>query len=96
MKFLLFFFFLKSAPFLVLPQMRGFFFKEKRQFWMLQLDCVQSLLELLTFAPDKHRFFFSGQQQRLQIQPISGEMTASAARLPPGPRHDTPRCFQAP
>lgn len=70
------------------------FCEVKKQFWMLQLDCLQPLLELLTFAPDKH--CSSVQQQRLQIQPISGEMTASAVRLPRGPRRATPRCFQEP
>lgn len=69
------------------------FFSRKKQLWMLQLDCVEFLLKLLTFAPDKH--CFPVQRQRLQIHPISGEMAASAVRPPPGP-HATPRCFREP
>lgn len=72
---------------------KDIFFEEKKQLWMLQLDCVESLLKLLTFAPDKH--CFPVQRQRLQIHPISGEMAASAVRPPPGP-HATPRCFREP
>lgn len=69
------------AFFFFLPQMR--FSEEGKQSRMLQLDCVQSLLELLTFGPGERRS--PVQQQRLQIQPISGEMTASAVPRPAPP-----------
>lgn len=53
----------------VLPQMH--YSEETKPSWMLQLDCVLSLLELLTFAPDKH--CFPVRRQRLQIQLVSGK-----------------------
>lgn len=76
-----------------IPPFQFYHRQRKKQLWMLQLDCVESLLKLLTFAPDKH--CFPVQRQRLQIHPISGETAASAVRPPPGP-HATPRCFREP